>query len=70
MTVYEEEGLNGLHTKLDILTKRNKENELMDFVLSYEPHAFIVSFEPQRFKGGYLLKSMKKNTKEKEIKST
>jgi uncharacterized protein YebE (UPF0316 family) len=39
----------------------------MKMIEQYEPHAFIISYEPRRFKGGYLLKSMKKQRKAKSL---
>ena len=60
VTVYEGEGRDSKRYRLDILTKRNREEELLDFIDEYEPKAFIVSYEPRRFKGGFLVNSMKK----------
>lgn len=60
VTVYEGEGRDSKRYRLDILTKRNREEELLEIIESYEPKAFIVSYEVRRFKGGFLVKSMKK----------
>ncbi len=60
VTVYEGEGRDSQRYRLDILTRRNREEELMDLIGEYEPRAFIVSYEPRRFKGGFLVNSMKK----------
>lgn len=60
VTVYEGEGRDGKRYRLDILTHRNREEELLDLIDEYEPKAFIVSYEPRRFKGGFLVNSMKK----------
>lgn len=70
VTVYEGEGRDSKRYKLDILTKRNREEELMTYIEQYEPQAFIVSYEPRRFKGGYLLSSMKKAQRRKLRKTT
>ncbi len=63
VTVYEGEGRDSKRYRLDILTKRNREEELLDWIDEYEPRAFIVSHEPRRFQGGFLVNSMKKARK-------
>jgi uncharacterized protein YebE (UPF0316 family) len=60
VTVYRGEGRDSARYRLDILTKRSREEELLAFIEEYEPRAFIISYEPRKFKGGFLLKSMKK----------
>lgn len=60
VTVYSGEGRDSKRYRLDILTKRNREEELLAIIEEYEPKAFIVSYEVRRFKGGFLVKSMKK----------
>ena len=67
VTVYEGEGRDSNRYRLDILTRRNREEELMDLIGEYEPRAFIVSYEPRRFKGGFLVNSMKRANKSKRI---
>ncbi|NLC54923.1 MAG: DUF2179 domain-containing protein [Erysipelothrix sp.] len=63
VTVYEGEGRNSKRFRLDILTKRNREEELLNLIDEYEPRAFIVSYEPRRFKGGFLVNTMKSSKK-------
>ena len=60
VTVYEGEGRDSKRYRLDILTKRNREEELLDLVDEYDPQSFIVSYEPRRFRGGFLVNSMKR----------
>ena len=60
VTVFEGMGRDGVRFQLQILTKRSMEEKVMRMIEEYEPHAFIISYEPRRFKGGYLLKAMKK----------
>lgn len=60
VTVFEGEGRDSKRYRLDILTKRSREEELLDLIHIHEPRAFIVSFEPRRFKGGFLVNTMKK----------
>ena len=63
VTVYEGEGRDSKRYRLDILTRRNREEELLNLIDQYEPQSFIVSYEPRRFKGGFLVNSMKKARK-------
>lgn len=60
VTVYEGEGRDSKRYRLDILTKRSREEELIQIIEEYEPRAFIISYEARRFKGGFLVSSMKK----------
>ncbi|MBF8984726.1 DUF2179 domain-containing protein [Lutibacter sp. B2] len=60
VTVYSVEGKLGERKKLDILTKRKRESELIKLVYQYEPEAFIIAYEPKMFRGGYLTEMMKK----------
>ncbi|WP_230137816.1 DUF2179 domain-containing protein, partial [Peribacillus frigoritolerans] len=45
--------------RMEILTKRNREQELIATVEKFEPKAFIISYEPRYFKGGFLLDRLK-----------
>ena len=67
VTVYEGEGRDSERYRLDILTKRSREEELLELIDQYDPRAFIVSYEPRRFKGGFLVNTMKKAKKKKII---
>lgn len=65
----EVEGMNQARRyRLDCTARRDREKEFIDIVSSYEPSAFIVSYEPRNFKGGYITKAMKKR-KEKFLRS-
>jgi uncharacterized protein YebE (UPF0316 family) len=61
VTVFEGMGRDSKRYQLEILTKRNREHEAMNIIGDYEPKAFIISYEPRKFKGGFLVKAMKKN---------
>lgn len=61
VTLYTGEGRDGNRYRMDILTKRNRENELYATIEKFEPKAFIISYEPTRFKGGFMLARMKMN---------
>ncbi|WP_392454363.1 DUF2179 domain-containing protein [Chryseomicrobium aureum] len=60
----EVEGMNEARRyRLDCTARRDREQEFIRIVSDYEPNAFIVSYEPRNFKGGYITKSMKRNRK-------
>lgn len=65
VTVFEGEGREGSRFMLDILTKRSSEKELFDIIGEYEPSAFVIAYEPTRFKGGFIEQMMKKQTNHK-----
>lgn len=68
VTIFEGQGKDNKRYTLEILTKRNCEENLMKAIELFEPKAFIISYEPRKFKGGYLLKSMKKAVEKKRCK--
>ncbi|MFS0783733.1 DUF2179 domain-containing protein [Bacillus sp. 1P06AnD] len=68
VTIVSVEGFESKRYKLEILTKRSMEDSLIDLIREYEPNAFIISYEPRRFIGGYMLKSMKKRKKKVDDK--
>lgn len=66
VTLFEGEGRqNEKRYRLDIIAKRSREKELMNLLQQEAPKAFVVVYEPTNFKGGYLVKNMKKRMKEK-----
>lgn len=60
VTVFSGEGRDSTRYRLDILTRRNQEKKLMDIVQEYEPNSFVLSYEPTRFKGGFMEVMMKR----------
>lgn len=60
LTTYSSEGRDSTRYKYEILAKRNREKELFALVESIEPKAFIISYEPKSFKGGFLVDRMRK----------
>ena len=63
VTTYIGEGRDSDRYKYEILAKRNREKELFQLVESIEPKAFMISYEPKSFKGGFLVDRMKKMKK-------
>jgi uncharacterized protein YebE (UPF0316 family) len=59
VTLYTGEGRDSERYRMEILTKRNRENELIATVEKFEPSAFIISYEPRTFKGGFLLNRLR-----------
>lgn len=53
VTVFEGKGKDGKRFNLDILIDRHHEGKLLELVKIHEPHAFIISFEPRKFKNRY-----------------
>ena len=61
VTTYEGEGINKeKRYKLEIVSHRSRENEVISLIHSLEKNAFIVSYEPTQFKGGYITKQFKR----------
>ncbi|PIC63498.1 hypothetical protein CSV79_11505 [Sporosarcina sp. P13] len=69
VTVFEGTGRDSVRYKLEILTKRNQEEGLYDLICDYQPNAFIITYEPRKFKGGYLLKAMKRRKRKSTKKA-
>lgn len=69
VTVFEGQGMNSVRYRLDIVSKRSREDELQEIIHLREPSAFMMSYEIRSFKGGYLTKSMKKRQSMKKNKS-
>ncbi|WP_066172754.1 DUF2179 domain-containing protein [Bacillus marinisedimentorum] len=56
----EVEGMNSLRYRLDCTARRDREKEFYRTITEFEPTAFVASYEPRNFKGGYITKAMKK----------
>jgi uncharacterized protein YebE (UPF0316 family) len=59
VTLFQGEGREGARYRLDILTKRSQQAELMKLITLHEPDAFVTLYEPTLFKGGYMAEIMK-----------
>lgn len=61
VTTYTGEGINKeKRYRLEIVSHRSRESEVISIIQSMEKNAFIVSYEPTQFKGGYINKHLKK----------
>lgn len=53
------EGKDGKRLCMKVLAKRKNEQKLKNYIMSISPKAFIISYEPTRFNGGFLVKLTK-----------
>ncbi|MGO4886820.1 DUF2179 domain-containing protein [Anaerobacillus sp. MEB173] len=56
----EVEGISTSRTLLYCTARRDREKEFYKIISDYEATAFVASYEPRNFKGGYITKAMKK----------
>jgi uncharacterized protein YebE (UPF0316 family) len=61
VTSWMADGKDGKRLVVQVLTKRSCERELVQFIHHLSPHAFVISYEPKNFKGGFLVKKLKIN---------
>jgi len=59
VTSWTAEGRNGLRLVLQVLAKRSNEKELIKYVNEITPNAFIISYEPKHFIGGFWTKHLR-----------
>ena len=57
------EGRDGYRLMMEILTRRKDQQDLYNLVLAYDSKAFIISHEPQHFRGGFWVRNLKKQAK-------
>lgn len=67
VTAFDAYGKESQRVRIDILTRRRNEKELTQLILSFEPTAFIVAFEPKTFRGGYMTQLMGKRMKASKV---
>jgi uncharacterized protein YebE (UPF0316 family) len=58
------EGRDGKRLIMEILTTRKNQRLLYNYVISLDPEAFVISHEPQHFRGGFWVKSLRKYYKQ------
>ena len=59
VTSWTADGKDGKRLCMKVLAKRKNEQKLKKFITSMSPKAFIISYEPTRFNGGFLVKLTK-----------
>lgn len=60
VSVSEAKGMHSVRFLLHCTARRDREKEFYEIVNEFEPQAFVASYEPRNFKGGYITKTMKK----------
>ncbi|GAB6156349.1 DUF2179 domain-containing protein [Desulfosporosinus burensis] len=55
------DGKDGPRLMMQVLAKRSNERQLVDILDKLCPKAFVVSYEPKNFKGGFWIKRMPKS---------
>jgi uncharacterized protein YebE (UPF0316 family) len=53
------EGRDGPRLVMQVLAKRNQEKRLLRLIQELEPKAFVISYEPRMFRGGFWTKGLK-----------
>ncbi|QNK40298.1 DUF2179 domain-containing protein [Caproicibacter fermentans] len=60
VTSWNGEGKDGLRLVLRVLAKRSNEKKLMKYLNEIAPSAFVISYEPKNFIGGFWTKNIRK----------
>jgi uncharacterized protein YebE (UPF0316 family) len=58
VTAWSADGKDGKRLVMHVLAKRSNEQQLMEFLITLSPKAFIISYEPKNFKGGFWVKRL------------
>ncbi|EEG76241.1 conserved hypothetical protein [Dethiobacter alkaliphilus AHT 1] len=53
------EGRDGKRLVMEILTSRKNQRDLYNHIVAYDPEAFVISHEPQHFRGGFWVKKLR-----------
>lgn len=61
VTSWNSYGMDGDRLSMQILTPRKYELSLYELLQSIDPKAFIISYEPKQFRGGFLVKQVRKS---------
>jgi uncharacterized protein YebE (UPF0316 family) len=59
VTSWPADGKDGPRRVMHILAKRCNERQLIDLLNDLSPNAFIISYEPKNFKGGFWIKNVR-----------
>ncbi|MFA9380275.1 MAG: DUF2179 domain-containing protein [Acetanaerobacterium sp.] len=59
VTSWNAEGKDGLRLVLHVLAKRRNEKKLLKIITEIAPTAFVISYEPKNFKGGFWTKNIR-----------
>lgn len=61
VTSWLSQGKDGDCLTMQILTRRKAQKKLYHHILAYDPKAFIISYEPKHFHGGFWVRNLKKH---------
>lgn len=61
VTAWSADGKDGKRLVMHVLAKRTNERQLMEMLETLSPKAFIISYEPKNFKGGFWVKRLQKS---------
>lgn len=67
VTSWESYGKDGDRLSMQILTPRKQELKLYETINNIDPKAFIISFEPKHIKGGFWVKQVRRQMKQKKM---
>ncbi len=59
VTTWQAEGRSGLRLVLQVLAKRSNEKKLLKSIHEFAPNAFVISYEPKNFIGGFWTKNVR-----------
>lgn len=57
------EGRGGRRHVMEVLTSRKDQQDLYQYILACDPAAFVISYEPQHFRGGFWVKNLRRYCK-------
>ncbi len=63
VTTWNGEGKSGCRLIMEVLTSRKDQRDLYRYILNQDPEAFVISYEPQHFHGGFWVNSLRKYCK-------
>jgi len=61
------EGRDGKRLVMEILVSRKDQESLYNHLVAFDPSAFIISYEPRHFRGGFWVSSLKRYAKQRNI---
>lgn len=59
VTSWPAEGRNGMRLVLQVLAKRSNEKKLLKLISELAPNAFVISYEPKNFVGGFWTRTVR-----------
>jgi len=63
VTSWHGEGRGGARQVMEILTSRKDQQDLYNYIMACDPEAFVISYEPQHFRGGFWVSNLRRYCK-------